>query len=99
MGAELGKIYSKRYCYSMIAFYQFCVKYPRMKYAGIGFSQYKDRMMVRLNFLKTIPTFGNYNKLLQFKIIYSKYSLNNLVIQLIYKYVYKQSDIRFTADN
>ena len=25
LGAELGKIYSKRYCYSMIAFYQFCV--------------------------------------------------------------------------
>ena len=36
-GAERGKIYSERYCYSMIAFYQFCVKYPRMKYTGIGF--------------------------------------------------------------
>ena len=50
--AELGKIYSKRYCYSMIAFYQICVKYPRMKYAGIGFSQYKDRMMVMTKFFE-----------------------------------------------
>ena len=39
MGAELGKTYSKRYCNSMIEFYQFCDKYPRMKYVGIGFSQ------------------------------------------------------------
>ena len=44
LGAELGKKYSKRYCYSMIEFYQFCDKYPRMKYVGIGFSQYKDKM-------------------------------------------------------
>ena len=49
-GAELGKIYFKRYCYSMIAFYQFCDKYPRMKYVGIGFSQYKNRMMVMTKF-------------------------------------------------
>ena len=32
MGVELGKTYSKRYCYSMIECYQFCVKYPRMKF-------------------------------------------------------------------
>ena len=57
MGAELGKIYSKRYCYSMIAFYQFCVKYPRMKYAGIGFPQYKDRMMVMTKFLENESDF------------------------------------------
>ena len=50
LGAELGKIYSKRYCSSMRAFYKLCVKYPRMKYAGIGFSQYKDRMMVMTKF-------------------------------------------------
>ena len=54
--------------------------------------QYKDRMIVMTKFfLKTIPSFENDNKLLQFKIIYSKYSLNNLVTQLIYKYVYKQN--------
>ena len=57
LGAELGKIYSKRYCYSMIAFYQFCAKYPRMKYAGIGFSQYKDRMMVMTKFVKNDSDF------------------------------------------
>ena len=54
MGVELGKTYSKRYCYSMmlIEFYQFCVKYPRMKYASIGFPQYKERMMAMTRFFE-----------------------------------------------
>ena len=52
MGVELGKKYSKRYCYSMIEFCQFCVKYPRMKYTSIGFSQYKDRMMAMSRFFE-----------------------------------------------
>ena len=56
-GAELGKIYSKRYYYSTIAFYQFCVKYSRMKYAGIGFSQYKDSMMVMTKSLENDSDF------------------------------------------
>ena len=41
-GAELGKIYSKRYCYSMIAFYQFCDKYPRMKYWFFAIQRQND---------------------------------------------------------
>ena len=57
MGAELGKTYSKRYCYSMIAFYPFCVKYPRMKYAGISFSQYKDKMMVMTKYFENDSNF------------------------------------------
>ena len=57
LGAEIGKIYSKRYYYSMIAFYQFCLKNPRMKYAGIGFWQYKDRMMVMTQFFENDSDF------------------------------------------
>ena len=51
LGTELRKKYSERYCYSMIEFYQFCDKYPRMKYGGIGFSQYKDKMTGMTNIL------------------------------------------------
>ena len=57
MGAELGKAYSKRYCNSMIGFYQFFYKYPRMKYVGIGFLQYKDRMRAMTTFLKNDSEF------------------------------------------
>ena len=49
--------------------------------------------MVMTKCFENDSDFWKYNKLLQFKIIYSKYSLNNLVIQLIYKYVYKQKPI------
>ena len=52
MRVELEKTYSKRYCYSMIEFYQLCVKYPRMKYTSSGFSQYKDRMMAMTKFFE-----------------------------------------------
>ena len=57
MGAELGKTYSKRYCNSMIDFYKFCDKYPRMKCVGIGFSQYKDRMMMMTKFFENDSDF------------------------------------------
>ena len=57
MGVEFEKTYSKRYCNSMIEFYQFCDKYPRMKYVGIGFSQYKDIMRAMTIFFENDSDF------------------------------------------
>ena len=57
LGAELGRTYSKRYCNLMIEFYKFCDKYPRMRYVGICFSQYKDKMTVITKFFENDSEF------------------------------------------